>query len=242
MYSPACISLLMCIYNALLIYIQSRSEPNPNIRGKRSFVPNIWKSVTFFDILCVLLCFIKPILGNQCTVPGVTIPNVTMSHFGLCDVSRFLSHGMNFFSFFSKTQSVEKTQKMSQISQICSLYRALFRRSLNIYVSKLCFAVVWLGQIQNLNTGHVYVLDLKSGSERLLYSSKWTFQQSYQTTSYAVIKATSINGTSTRIYLPISCIYCPFTLIYFPVHMHLDFHNYLHVFHVHAYGHTHTSI
>jgi len=53
------------------------------------------------------------------------------------------------------------------MSQILSLYRALFRRSANIYVSKLRFAVVWLGQIHNLHTGHVYVLGLKSGSERL---------------------------------------------------------------------------
>jgi len=55
---------------------------------------------------------------------------------------------------------------MSQMSKIRILYRSLYRRSANIYVSKLRFAVVWLGQIQNLDTGHVYVLDLKSGSER----------------------------------------------------------------------------
>jgi len=29
---------------------ESRSEPNPNIKGKCSFVPEIWKSVTFCDI------------------------------------------------------------------------------------------------------------------------------------------------------------------------------------------------
>ena len=57
---------------------------------------------------------------------------------------------------------------MSQMSQIRILYTALFRRSANIYVSKLRFAVVWLGQIHNLNTGHVYLLGLKSGSERRL--------------------------------------------------------------------------
>jgi len=56
---------------------------------------------------------------------------------------------------------------MSQMSQIRILSRALFRRSANIYVSKLRFAVVWLGQIHNLDTGHVYLLGLKSGSERL---------------------------------------------------------------------------
>jgi len=32
---------------------------------------------------------------------------------------------------------------------------------------KFCFAVVWLGQIHNLDTGLVYLLCLKSGSERL---------------------------------------------------------------------------
>ena len=49
-------------------------------KGTRSFVPKIWKSVTFCDI-------------SNCH-------NVT---FELCDISRFLSHGMYFFSFFSKT-------------------------------------------------------------------------------------------------------------------------------------------
>jgi len=39
------------------------------------------------------------------------------------------------------------------MSQILSLYRALFRRSANFYVSKLRFAVA---KIQNLDTGHVY--------------------------------------------------------------------------------------
>jgi len=47
--------------------------------------------------------------------------------------------------------------EMSQTSQIRGLCRALFRRSANIYVSRLRFAVVWLGQIQNLdmNTGRL---------------------------------------------------------------------------------------
>jgi len=56
---------------------------------------------------------------------------------------------------------------MSQISQIRSLCRALFRRSTNIYVWEPRFAVVRLGRIQNLDTGHIYLLGLKSGSERL---------------------------------------------------------------------------
>ena len=38
------------------------------------------------------------------------------------------------------------------------LYRALCRRSASIYVSKLCFAVVWLGQIHNLDAVHFDVL------------------------------------------------------------------------------------
>jgi len=57
--------------------------------------------------------------------------------------------------------------EMSQMSQIGSLYRALYRRSANFYFSKLRLAVVWLGQIQNLDTAHVRVLGLESGSERL---------------------------------------------------------------------------
>jgi len=48
----------------------------------------------------------------------------------------------------------------------------LSRCSANIYVSKLRFAIVWLGQIQNLDTGHVYVLGLVSGSERLSESGE----------------------------------------------------------------------
>jgi len=62
--------------------------------------------------------------------------------------------------------------EMSQMPQIRTLYRALFKRPANIYVSKLRFAVVWLGQIQNLDTGHVDVLGLKSGSERLSFQLK----------------------------------------------------------------------
>ena len=38
-----------------------------------------------------------------------------------------------------------------------------FRKCFRSYVS----LVVWLGQIHNLDTGHVYLLGLKSGSERL---------------------------------------------------------------------------
>jgi len=89
-------------------------------------------------------------------------------NFEVCDISRFLSHGIYFFWFFWQNLERRKNVEMSQMSQIRSLYRALFRCSADIYVSKLRFAVVWLGQIQNLDTGHVYVLGLKSGSERLL--------------------------------------------------------------------------
>jgi len=55
--------------------------------------------------------------------------------------------------------------QMSQMSHIRNLYRSLFRRSANIYLTKLRFAV---GQIHNLDTGHVYLPGSKSGSERLL--------------------------------------------------------------------------
>ena len=61
---------------------------------------------------------------------------------------------------------------MSQMSQIRSLYRALFRRSANIYASKLRFAVVWLGQIHNLDTGHVLaMLALFSNPQPTLHMS-----------------------------------------------------------------------
>jgi len=56
---------------------------------------------------------------------------------------------------------------MSQMSQIRSLYRSLFRRSANIWDPKKRFAVVWFGQIHNLDTGYVCLLGLKSVSERL---------------------------------------------------------------------------
>ena len=68
------------------------------------------------------------------------------------------------------------------MSQIRSLYRSLFRHYANFYVSKLRFAVVWLGQIHNLDTDHVYVLGLKSGSERLSVISSFQIEVlSYRT-------------------------------------------------------------
>ena len=59
---------------------ESRSEPNPNIKGKRIFVPKIWKSVTLYDILW----------------------HFQMSQFytyELCDISRFLSHGIYMYIY-----------------------------------------------------------------------------------------------------------------------------------------------
>jgi len=56
---------------------KSRSEPDPNIQGKHSFVPKIWKSVTFCDILWHFQM-------SQC------------HNFELGDISRFLSRGMYF--------------------------------------------------------------------------------------------------------------------------------------------------
>jgi len=135
---------LLCAWNAF----ESRSEPNPNIKGKRSFVPKIWKSVTFCDILWHFQM-------SQCHTCE------------LCDISRFLSHGMFFFIDVLAKPKMSKKRMSSQMSRIRSLYRALFRRSAKIYVLKLRFAVVWLEHFQNLDTGHVYVLSLESGSERL---------------------------------------------------------------------------
>ena len=67
--------------------IESRSEPNSNIKGKRSFVPKIWKS----EIFCVI---------SKCH-------NVTLLNFvtliGLCQTVCIV------FSFFSETWHVEKT-------------------------------------------------------------------------------------------------------------------------------------
>jgi len=68
-------------------------------------------------------------------------------------------------TFLGFVEKSSKNVEMSQMTQIRSLYMALFRRSASIYVSKLRVAV---GQIHNLETGHVYVLGLKSGSERQL--------------------------------------------------------------------------
>jgi len=74
---------------------------------------------------------------------------------------------MFFFIDFLAKPKMSKKRMSSQMSRIRSLYRALFRRSAKIYVLKLRFAVVWLEHFQNLDTGHVYVLSLESGSERL---------------------------------------------------------------------------
>jgi len=52
------------------------------------------------------------------------------------------------------------------MSQIRSLYMVLFCRSANVFEATFNVSlVVWLGQIHNLDTGHVYLLGLKSGSE-----------------------------------------------------------------------------
>jgi len=48
-------AMIYQVYHGLRIIqadaTKSRSEPNSNIQGKHSFVPKIWKSVTFGDIL-----------------------------------------------------------------------------------------------------------------------------------------------------------------------------------------------
>jgi len=74
-----------------------------------------------------------------------------------------VTRGILFLVFLVKPK-MSKKHEMSQMSQIRSTYRFLFRHSANMYVSKLRFAVVWLEQIHNLDTGHVYVLGLRSGT------------------------------------------------------------------------------
>jgi len=119
----------------------SRSKTDSNIKGKRSFVPKIWKCVTFCDI-------------SKCH--HVTILNF-VTFLGVCHTVCIF-----FLVFLAKPKMSKKRRNVTNVTK-----PALFRRSANIYVSKLRFAVVWLGQIHNLVTGHVYVLGLKSGSERL---------------------------------------------------------------------------
>jgi len=51
-----------------------------------------------------------------------------------------------------------------------AMYRALLRRSVNIHVSQLRLIGFRSEQTQNLGTGYVYVLTLKSGSEQFLLS------------------------------------------------------------------------
>jgi len=58
-----------------------RSERNPNVKGKHSFVPRIQKRVTFWDILWHFKM-------SQCLT------------FEFCDNFRFLSHVTNFSQFF----------------------------------------------------------------------------------------------------------------------------------------------
>jgi len=142
---------------------ESRSEPDPNIKGKRSFVPKIWKSVTFCDI-------------SKCH--NVTILNF-VTFLGFCHTVCI------FFIFFSKIENVGKCRNVtkchksaactglfSDVQQI-STFRTLspfggcLIINFSISLSKLRFAVVWLGQIHNLDTGYVYLIGLRTSSERL---------------------------------------------------------------------------
>jgi len=120
---------------------QSRSEPHPNIKGTRSFVPKIWKSVTF--------------------------PNVTMSQFWtLWHFWVFVTPYIFFLVFLAKPKMSKKRRNVTNVANLQPLEGSFqtFRKYLSFEVR---FDVVWLGQIDNLDTGHVYVLGLKCGSERL---------------------------------------------------------------------------
>ena len=88
--------------------------------------------------------------------------NVTLLNFVTFLV--FVTRYVFFLVFLAKPKMSKKHRNVTNPQPV----QTLFRGSANIYVSKLRrFTVVWLGQIQNLDTGHVYVLGFKSGSERL---------------------------------------------------------------------------
>jgi len=111
------------VIGASLLYTKSRSEPNPNIKGKRRFVPQIWTSVRFCDI-------------SNCQ--NVTLLNF-VTFLGFC-------HTYVFPLVFVAKPLSRKNVEMSQMLQIRRMYRALFRRSANFHFPKLLFAVVCLGQ------------------------------------------------------------------------------------------------
>jgi len=105
-----------------------RSEPNPNIKGKHSFVPKIWKSATFCDI-------------SKCH-------NVILWNF----LTSFCFYTVFFSRFLAKPKKKKKKKGRKQKKQRRRIYMALFRPSVNNYVGKQRFAIAWIGQIQNLGT------------------------------------------------------------------------------------------
>ena len=115
-------SILWAYYYITHIMSQSRSEPNPNIKGKRSFVPKIWKSVTFCDILWHFQM-------SQCHT------------FELCDISRFLSHGMYFFLvFLAKPKMSKKCTNVTNVTnpQLVQGSFRTFRKYLRFEVTLRC--------------------------------------------------------------------------------------------------------
>ena len=67
-----------------------------------------------------------------------------------------------FIVFLAKPKMSKKRRNVTNVTNPQPL-----QGSFQTFRKNLRFEVVWLGQIQNLDTGHVYVLSLESGSERL---------------------------------------------------------------------------
>jgi len=101
---------------------------------------------------------------------GIDPGTVTIPHYRFNKTKQH-THGMYFFSFFSKPKTSKKRRNVTNFTNPQPL-----QSSFQTFHKYLCFeerfAVVWFGQIHNLETGHVYVLGLKSSSERLLQLSQ----------------------------------------------------------------------
>ena len=111
---------------------KSRSEPNPNIKGKRSFVPKIWKSVKFCEI-------------SKCH--NLTLLTV-VTFLGFCHTVCI------FLSFLAKPEMSKKCRKVTNVTNPQPLQGSFqtFRKYLRFEATFCCrFALT------NLDTGHVYL-------------------------------------------------------------------------------------
>jgi len=76
-------------------------------------------------------------------------------NFELCDITRFSSHGMYvFLVFLAKPNMSKKRKNVTNVTNPQPLQGSFqtFRKYLRFEAT---FAVVWLGQIHNLDTCHV---------------------------------------------------------------------------------------